>query len=89
MNDKLLGKLSLGGYYAETVEPGEIEISYKNSLFGIPFPWKSKSIRFSAQAGQTYFVKFSIESVFRYVDLKLVSSPQGKQEIANTRLLVN
>lgn len=89
INDKLLGKLSLGGYYVETVEPGDTEITYKDSLFGIPLPWKGKSIRISTQANQTYYVKFSIETVFRYVDLKLVPNAHGEKEIANTQLLVN
>ena len=85
----MIGKLSLGGYYVQTVEPGEIEISYKDSLFGLPLPWTSKRLRISAQPNQKYYVKFSIETVFRYVDLRLVDPALAEQEIATTQLLTN
>lgn len=89
INDIALGKLEIGGYYAQEVEPGEIDVSYHGSLFGIPIPWPSHHVQFVAVSGQKYFVKFSVETLFRITDFRQVSGKQGEEEIQSTVLLVN
>ncbi len=88
VNKSKLGKLSTGGFYRVEVDPGEISLIYKNSLFGIPFFWKSGEVKFVALDNHVYYVKFSIESVMRSVEFKPVPNAIGEQEIKETRLLV-
>lgn len=88
INGHELGKLVIGGYYVQSVDPGEIEVYYKNSFMGF-YPWKSGTIQLKAQAGQKYFIKFSIESLMRIVSFKIVPAEIGAEEIKSTSLLVN
>lgn len=89
VNGNQLGRLSIGGYYRTEIVPGETSITYRSSLFGIPFPWNGGEVKFTAIENQTYFVKFSIESVMRIQELKVVPNEIGQQEIKETKLLVN
>lgn len=89
VNDKLLGKLGIGGYYFTEVDPGEVDVAYYDSLFGIPMAFHKKHLKFKAESGQKYFVKFSIESVMRITEFKQVPQSQGEVEIESTVLLVN
>lgn len=89
VNDKLIGKLSIGGYYAEEVAPGKVDVSYRTSLFGIPMPWPTYHVVLKVEAGRKYFVKFSIDGMARYTDFLEVSQSQGEAEIKSTVLLVN
>lgn len=90
INEKKLGRLLTGGYYLEIVEPGEIEVSYRNGLFGIAFPWKANAMNFTAKPGQKYFIKFSLQNiVIVRTEFQLVPYDQGETEITTTKLLVN
>lgn len=89
VNGATVGKLSIGGYYHLAVEPGEAQVSYKDSIMGIYPPWNSRDINFVAKSDEKYFIKYSIESVMRIVTFKLVSNSQGEEEIKSTDLLVN
>jgi len=89
INDKLIGKLRLGGYYVNQVEPGDIKMIYKMSLFGIPLPWISGVVEFKAEPKERYCVKFDIATGMRIESFKLVSHQQCDQEIKSTVLLVN
>lgn len=88
INNELIGKLAIGGYYLQIVNPGEVEISYKDSFAGL-YLWKSGDIKIVAQANQKYFIKYSIESIMRIVTFKEVSTNVGETEIASTQLLAN
>ena len=92
VNDKALGKLSIGGYYAESLEPGDVEIAYKDSLFGIPFPWKSQKIHLNAAAGKTYFLKYETDFSLlegKTLSFRVVPTVIGECEIRSTQLLEN
>ncbi len=85
INNKKQGKLIIGRHYMENVDAGKTEISYKESLFGIRFPWKSNKLIFEAQANQIYYVRFSIESVMRITRLQLVPTSTAQSEITSTK----
>ncbi|MNJ92614.1 hypothetical protein D3C87_102880 [compost metagenome] len=92
INDQLVGKLLLGGYYVQEVEPGKVVIYSKESALGIPFPWKALEVAFEAKANHIYFVKFRKEfgansGIGIGQELKLVPQAQAGQEIAETQLL--
>ncbi len=89
INGDKLGRLTVGGYYRAEVTPGEVFVTKKGSLFGIPFFWKEGEVKFTALENHTYFVKFSIESIMRIQEFKLVTNTVGEQEIKETMLLVN
>lgn len=88
INQLTIGKLSIGGYYVQAVDPGEVAISYKDSFVGL-YLWKSGEVKLTAQAGKKYFIKFSIESLMRIVSFKEVPANIGEEEIKSTYLLVN
>lgn len=90
INDQKLGKLRLGGYYVLEVDPGETVVYYKDSLFGIPFPWRSQEIHFTTVSGQKYFVKYVVDiSLFsgRTILFTQVEKFEGESEIRSTQLL--
>lgn len=89
VNEKQVGKLAIGGYYAEEVTPGDVDVAYDVGLFGIPISWPRYHVKFKAEPGQKYFVKFSIESMMRITEFKQVPQAQGEEEIKSTALLVN
>ena len=89
VNDNSIGRLSIGGYYRVMVPSGKTMVTYRGSLFGIPFFWNSGKVEIMALENQSYFVKFGIESMMRVKKFKLVSDVVGKREIKKTKLLVN
>jgi hypothetical protein len=89
ISDQRLGKLIIGGYYVAIVDPGQIKLIYKETLFGILLPWKMREIEFYAHPDKSYYVKFSIETIFRNVDFRMVDPYQGQEEISDLGLLVN
>jgi hypothetical protein len=91
VNGNTVGKLSIGGYYLLTVDPGEILVTYKDPLMGIyPF-WNSGEVKFTAQANQKYFIRYSveIEMLMTHYIFAVMPNPRGETEIAATDLLVN
>jgi hypothetical protein len=89
VNGDKIGKLSIGGYYMVLIPPGSVVINYKTPLFGMPLFMSPQELKITAAANQVYFVKFSIESIMRITDLKLVPNHVGEGEIKTTQLLVN
>jgi hypothetical protein len=92
VNKEELGKLRIGGYYISIVEPGEVLVYYKDSLFSIPLPWKSQEIHFNAIAGQVYFIKYGTDFSLlegKTLTFKVVPLKIGESEILSTQLLVN
>lgn len=89
INDTSLGRLTIGGYYRTEVNPGEVSVTYKSSLFGIPFFWNDGEVKFIAVENQAYFLKFSIETFMRLQEFKIVPTANGENEIKGTNLLVN
>ncbi|MES2770113.1 MAG: DUF2846 domain-containing protein [Bdellovibrionota bacterium] len=89
INDNKIGKLSLGGYYVQQIDPGEATVYYKDSAFGRPLPWKGLKIKFPVKANESYYVKFSIEGLNRKTDLLLVPNVYAEKEITQTQLLKN
>lgn len=88
INDEVVGKLAVGGYYVQAVDPGEVKIYYKDSFLGF-YPWITDEIKLTAAPNQKYFIKFSIESIMRFVDFKHVSPAFGEDDIKSTHLLIN
>ncbi len=89
INDKQLGKLAIGGYYMAEVDAGDLDIYFKDTLFGLPLPWTELHVKLKAEPKQKYFIKFSIESAFRIRELKQVSPAQGEAELPLTVQLIN
>jgi len=89
VNDKAIGRLSIGGYYRVVVRPGKSIVTYKDSFFGIPFFWNSGKVEVMALENQSYFVKFGIESILRVEKFELIPDVVGRREIKKTKLLVN
>ena len=84
-NDKKIGPLKIGGYFAQEVEPGKVEISFSVPLFGIPMWRSSRKVNMNVKAGYSYFVKYEEEMMGFYFDP--VPAAQGLREIRTTRLL--
>lgn len=92
LNDTSHGKLTIGGHYVSIVNPGEVYVYYKEGLFGIPFPWKSQEIKFNAEAGKIYFVKYGVgfELPFgKTYTFGLMPNNVCESEISKTRFLKN
>ena len=84
-NDKKIGTLNIGGYYAQEVDPGPLEISFSNPFFGLNF-WRSgRKVKIDVVAGHSYFVKYELEMMSVYFDQ--VPSVYGLKEIKFTKLL--
>ena len=89
INDKTVGKLVIGGYYVIRVQPGESDISIRNSFLGIPLPWKSQRIRFNVLPGQPVYVKYEVTFLLSpEIHFSVVPVQIGSVEIQQTRLLV-
>ncbi|GEM_PF-3397238 len=88
MNGDVVGKLGVGGYYVQAVEPGEVTVSYKNGYFGF-YPWTADEIKLTAVPNQKYFINYSIESIMRFVNFKLVPATFGESDVKSTHLLIN
>lgn len=90
VNEGRVGKLSIGGYYRVLVNPGEISVTNKGSLFGIPTPWKEGEVKFTAKENMSYYVKYAVEmNPFLTTTFKLVPNSFGENDIKTTKLLVN
>jgi hypothetical protein len=87
IGEEKMGRLKIGGYFVKNVEPGDVKIYYKESLFGIPFPWKTGSLKIHAESGKKYFVRFSVDHLFYRTEFQVVPTGQGESEIAATKLL--
>ena len=85
VNDDKQGKLLIGGHYVAMVNAGKAEVAYKNSLFGIRFPWKATKLSFNAEANKVYYVRFSIEGLMRIMQFKMIPNSQAQQEIVTTK----
>lgn len=89
INDQRIGKLQVGGAYSTYVDPGDVEVSFANSLFGMAF-WKSpKKVRFTAYSGESYYVEFGIHSMLRFLEFELIPKEKGSVDIQQTMLLGN
>ena len=90
VNDVRVGKLSIGGYYRVLVNPGEISVTNKGSLFGMTTPWKEGEVKFTAKENMSYYVKYAVEmEPFLTTTFKLVPETFGENDIKTTQLLVN
>lgn len=84
-----VGRMVIGGFYAIEVEPGPVEIYYKNSLFMIPFWWRSQTRQVDAKVADPTYVKFEVtvglmgEKIF----FEQVPRQQGEYEIRETKSL--
>lgn len=87
VNDSEVGKLLVGGYYEINISPGNLNLYYKESLFGIPFFWKSRELIFEVKANEIYFVRFGINGIFRIYEFTQVRPEIGFEEIKKTVLL--
>lgn len=87
INDRSLGRLLLGGHYVMEVDPGEVDVVYKQSLFNIPMAWPTKHVKFKAEPNQHYYVKFAIVTIDRVLIFKQVDGLLGQREIRSTHLL--
>ena len=88
INGEFVGRMSIGGYYRVEVEPGDIKISYRDSLFGIPFPWDAqKKVLFNIAPGEKKYVQFGV-SAFWGDELRLMAPNVGAAQIQKTHLLV-
>ena len=90
VDDEPMGKLVIGGYYAVQVEPGKVDVTYRNSLFGIPFPWKSGRVKLDVERGKSYFVRFAVYYGMG-ASTEFIQMPAniGAAEITKTVLLEN
>ena len=92
INDQELGKLKIGGYYSLDIVPGEVSVYYKDSLFGLPLPWKAQEIHFTAVPGEKYFVKYGTDfGLLTGKTRTFTLAPKiiGESEISSTQLLKN
>jgi len=89
VNGASIGRLLLGGYYRIVVDPGPVSVTYRTSLFGIPFFWDDGEVKFTAAEGKAYFVKFGVETIMRLNRFELVPDDFGVDEIKSTKHLVN
>lgn len=91
VNDNLIGKLSIGGYYRILVKPGPVKVTNKSSFLGLPLPWSIGGVEFKAEENKTYFVKYAVDMNPIFIDtiFTAVSNSRGEQEITRTQLLVN
>lgn len=64
-------------------------VNYKTPLFGFPLFTSSQNVKLNVDAGQIYYIKFSIETVMRFTDLKQIPSSVAENEIRSTQLLIN
>lgn len=84
-NDKKVGPLKVGGYYAQEVDPGPLEISFSDPFFGMHL-WRSgRKVKINVGAGHSYFVKYEVEMMGFYFDL--VPPTYGLKEIQTVKLL--
>lgn len=91
VNDNLIGKLSIGGYYRILVKPGAVKLTNKGSFLGLPLPWSIGGVELTAEENKTYFVKYAVDMNPIFIDtiFTAVSNARGEQEILKTQLLVN
>ena len=84
-NDKKTGPLKIGGYYAQEVDAGPLEISFSDPLFGMHL-WRSgRKVKINIEAGRSYFVKYEVELMAFYFDQ--VPPASGFNEIQSVKLL--
>lgn len=89
VGEKEVGRLMIGGYFVEWVDPGKVKFTYKKPLFGIFFPWHYKGIEFEAKPNETYYLTFIVEPLMGGGTMYLVDPRRGETEIKQTQLLVN
>lgn len=87
LNGKEVGPLNIGGYYAQQVDEGTVEINYKeNGFLWLGYLFPSKKIKVVAKAGKSYFVKYEVALMGTFFDF--VPHEFGIQDIRSTKLLI-
>lgn len=85
LNDRKIGPLHIGGYYAQEVDAGPLEISFSDPFLGLRL-WRSgRKVKINVEAGRSYFVKYEVAMIGMYFDQ--VPPGYGLQEIQSLRLL--
>ncbi len=87
LNRKEVGPLNIGGYYAQYVDEGPVEINYKeNGFLWLGYLFPSKKIKIEAKSGKSYFVKYEVALMGTFFDF--VPAEFGVSDIQRTKLLV-
>ncbi len=82
INNKVVGPLNIGGYYKQQIEPGDIEVTWKEAINIFP----RKKLNKKVEADKVYFVKLEIKEIDTFFDF--VPADFGINEIKTTKLLI-